>query len=181
MGDADALEQRFAADVGLSPVEPLVAHQNFGELLAERQGRVERGARVLEHHADAGAAHPVDFGRALGPQILAREPDCTAALDGVSRKVAHDREGERGLARAGFSDEPQNLAARDREANVVEGPEGAGRCRIIQGVTLHGEHIHAHALGFSASRRPSPSRLKPMATSAMARPGQTIIQGLRNR
>ena len=49
-----------------------MAAQHLGELPAERQRRVERGRRVLEHHADARAADRRRSRAAAGAQILRR-------------------------------------------------------------------------------------------------------------
>src|SRR3546814_19565585 len=56
IGDLHPPEHVDAAAPDLSIVEPAVELQPLGESLADRQRRVERGHRFLEHHAHAGTA-----------------------------------------------------------------------------------------------------------------------------
>ena len=101
-----------------------MAHQHLGKLLAQLERGVERHGRVLEDHGDAPAADRVHLGLAVLAQIVAGEIDDAAALDGVGRQGAHDRPGERRLARAGFADQAHDLAGCDRQVDGVERAEG---------------------------------------------------------
>ena len=177
------VEEPHALGLGRPPLEAAVALDHLPELLAKRQRRVQRGARVLKHHGDPPPAHRRDLARAHGAEVVGPEPDRPARLHGVARQVAHDGVGERGLARARLAHEPQHLAARDGKAHVRERPERSCAGRVVECVAVDREDRRRHdpVLGFSASRRPSPRRLNPTATSAMAIPGQTSIQGLRKR
>jgi hypothetical protein len=79
---------------------------------ADAQPRVERGIGILEHHLHA-AAQRAKF-------RLARDLDAVEA-DGAAGGLdqpQHQARG-RGLAAAGFADERQRLAARDREGDAI--------------------------------------------------------------
>ena len=74
---------------------------------------------------------------------------------------------------------PSTSPRRDRERHVVQHAQrarGASRSRACSPATAR-IGGHRSSRGLSASRRPSPSRLKPIAVSAMATAGATIIQG----
>ena len=114
------------------------------------------------------------------PQILAGKLERAGQLDGIGRQRAHDRPGERGLARSGFADQPDHLAPRDPEVDAVECADGAGSRDVVERVALDREDVglgRHQVRGLRASRNPSPSRLKPIATSAIDKLGQRIIQG----
>ena len=50
----------------------------LGDLVADCNVRRQRGHRVLEYHADAGAAHPVEIGRSATDQF--GKPETRASL-----------------------------------------------------------------------------------------------------
>ena len=49
--------------------------QHLGDLPADGQHRVERGHRLLEHHADVAAAHPSHLRLGEAAQVAAIEQD----------------------------------------------------------------------------------------------------------
>ena len=136
---------------------------------AERQRRIERGRRILEHHADAPAAdrcRSPSAGwsrRSVSPRRM-RPPRFAR----IGRQVAHDRPGERRLARAGFAHQAQHLARpRSRGRSSLQ---HAPACRLRRRSRACSPRIvqapgSSLVRGLSASRSPSPSRLKPIATS----------------
>ncbi|MNV26375.1 hypothetical protein D3C71_1174950 [compost metagenome] len=75
-----------------------VADQNFRKLRAERQRRVERGARILKHHADATATNGLHLPLGFFQQIVTAEQDLPARFASILWQIAHDRPCERGLA-----------------------------------------------------------------------------------
>src|SRR6185369_17957213 len=103
-------EQRLALAPGLRLGEAAMAHQYLRHLFAELERRVERGAGILENHADTPPPDRRDLPGALRPQILAGQQDLAAPLHGVTRQIAQDRPGQRGLARARLADKPHRLA-----------------------------------------------------------------------
>jgi hypothetical protein len=177
--DADVRQQRGPLVRRLACAHPAMADQHFGELGAERQRRVQRCRRILEHHSDAPAANRVDVALARFHQVDVAQADA-ACLARRRRQMPHDRPRKRGLARPGLSDQPHHFAACDRQRNAIERAEQPGWRRILERVAVDSEHrfaFRAHVRGFSASRKASPSRLKPIATVAIATLGHTIIHG----
>ena len=64
LGHADLGEQRFGARDRLAPAHAEVLDQRLGDLLADREHRVERAHRVLEHAGDVAAAQRLQLARA---------------------------------------------------------------------------------------------------------------------
>ena len=98
-----------------------VRADGLDDLVADAIERVEAGERVLEHHADAPAAH---LAHLLGRQVV-------DALAGQAHLAAHDAprrleqadDGSAGqrLAGARLADHAQHLAAGDVEGDIVDG------------------------------------------------------------
>ena len=88
------------------PWRPCVQQQRLADRLADRQPRVERRARVLEHEAHARGAP------CAGPPWRCRPCSCRAtssrALD--ERQQPDDRPADRGLARPGLAHQADDLA-----------------------------------------------------------------------
>src|SRR5439155_12190427 len=91
---------------------------------------------------------------------------------GIARQMAHQRPGERALAGAGLSDEAQYLAWSDLQRNVVQHTHRASGRDVVECIILDRKYRgHRSSFGLRASRRPSPTRLKAMAVSAIAAEG----------
>src|SRR5690606_12551777 len=92
--------------------------------------------------------------------------------DAVLGGEAHDGAAGLRLAGAAFPDDAQPLAA-EREGDAAHGLDEAGARREGDTQVLDGQKSAHWPLprGSSASRRPSPSRLKPRLTTRMAKPG----------
>src|SRR6185437_511364 len=150
----------------------------LGELVADREDRVERGHRLLEDHADAGAAQPPHRALVERQKILAGE--AYAAGGDARRRLGqkpHDRQGGDALAAAALADDAEHLALGDLEADVVDGGDLAASAGEDGSQVLHREQAHCwiFSLGSSTSRRPSPSRFKPITVIASAAPGTAMI------
>src|SRR6185503_13963052 len=116
--EADQLEQlgdHFAA-VGI--VADAVDDQRLDQDVVDRHARIERAERVLEDELQLASesgellaldGHDVD----LAAPIV--EHDAAGALVGIGLDAAHQHLRERGLAAAGFADQPQAFAALDIE------------------------------------------------------------------
>ena len=121
----------------------LVEAEALGDLLADGDGGVERGHRVLEDHTHLAAANPAHrvLGRAgevdgpsarIGevPTILVGERlsevrvvELDAAVHDLPRGVdeAHRRERRHGLSRPGLTDETDGFALFDGQIEPVDG------------------------------------------------------------
>ena len=102
------------------------------------------------------------------------------------RRQAHDGEAGDALARAGLAHQRQRLARPDREGNIVDGrhlatvgPEGDGEvCGHRERMGIHVQTHHAtSSRASSASRRPSPMKLKLVTASVITRPGRSPARG----
>jgi len=63
IGDADIGERRDRALMRLAPGDALVRADGLGDLLADREHRIECARRLLEDHADAAATQPAQRAR----------------------------------------------------------------------------------------------------------------------
>src|ERR1700759_4606883 len=93
--------------------------QGLGDLLADREHRIERAHRLLEDHADAPAADPAHLARADLQEIAAVEQDLAGHAALGPRQEAQDGEAGDGLAAARFADDAQPLAGPELEADVT--------------------------------------------------------------
>src|SRR5580765_3227304 len=143
------------------------------ELRADGVEGVERGERVLEHHADAAAAQPAHL---LGLQVV-DAPSFQAHLAGGDAprplEQADDAEAGDRLAGARLAHHAENLPRGDREAHVVDRDQVATSRREFNLEMLDFEnHL---SFGLRASRSQSPSRLTESTSSTSAAPGTTVI------
>ena len=117
--------------------------------------RAQARMRLLEDHLHP-AAEPTQLGPARPPEVSSVEEDCAR-----SRPLqADDRPAERGLARARFADETDDLAARDVEVDVVYGVHGPGFVpQHLRDKPALVEEVHAHPAELDerlgAHRRPA--------------------------
>src|SRR5260221_11690644 len=152
-----------------------MADEDVLDLPPDRADRVERRPRVLEDHRQLATAHLLQRALACRQQVEAAEDD--AAGGDPRRRVedAHDGEGGDRFAGAGLADDTQRLAARQREADPLEGayrarPGAEFHRQIVNGEKRHLAHVRI--LGSTISRSPSPSRLKQKTASIRAMPGK---------
>ena len=97
-----------------------VLHQNFGDLLADLQDRIERCHRFLKDHANAVAAdflHGLEWQR---QEVLTLEIDPAGHPRIAGRQKPHDRHGRDALAGTGFTDDGDGLLRIDVEADIVD-------------------------------------------------------------
>ena len=122
--DADGLQHGEAAGQRVWAGDFFVDQQRFDELLTDAQVGVERGHRILENHADAPAADGAQLAGRAAEEVNAVEHR-RAGFDprGRRRQQAEQREAGDGLARAGFADETERLAALQRKTHAVHGTD----------------------------------------------------------
>jgi hypothetical protein len=98
----------------------------LGQLLGDREDRVQRRHRLLEDHRDAPAPDAAQLGRRRGQQILALEQDASIR-DPAGRigNQAQHRQGGDALAAAGLADDAQHLAGHHVETDAVDRGEAA--------------------------------------------------------
>jgi hypothetical protein len=121
VGNADERKELEDARSRLIAGHGRVQLDRLHHLVADGCHRIEAGHRLLEDHADPGAAHGAHLGDRQGQEIAALELDAAAGLDAAG--LGHQpHDGERGhrLAAPGFADQRQRLARRNREADAVD-------------------------------------------------------------
>ncbi len=109
----------------------------IGDRARGREARIEAVGRILEHHLDALAQRqPREGVRRDRTDVLTVEHDEAVGL--VDQAHDHGRGGR--LAAAGFANQPDALAAIDREADAVDGAErlGLGRRLALEDVAETG-------------------------------------------
>ena len=121
VGDADQLQQLHGAAFRRGMGHAAMLLQPLGELPPDGQHRVQRGHRLLEHHADVAAAHLAHLGFAQAHQVAPGEPDLALRdAAGRVRDQAQNRHGAHGLAGAALADDRNGFARIDRIRNAVD-------------------------------------------------------------
>ena len=159
----------------------------LGDLVADREHRVQRGHRLLEDHGDPVAADRTHRRLVEAEQIAALEAH--RAVDDAAdlgRQQPQDRQRGDALAAAGFADDAERLAGIDREADAVDGARDAVlgeemRLEPVDGEDRLHRYIRRASRGSSRSRSPSPTRLTASTTIARQMPGKKIVHGARAR
>src|SRR5436305_1702750 len=120
--EAHLLEQGRDASLGVGPARDPMDRQRLGEHLAHRHPRVERTVGVLKYDLHSASQ------RAQGPRP---EGDHVLTVDRDAPRVGLDQPEDGppdgGLAAPRLAHEPQRLAGRDRERDVVDGAHHGAR------------------------------------------------------
>src|SRR5438128_7993114 len=156
--------------------QALMAAQALGNLLADRQHRVERGHRLLEDEANLLGPDVIKFAARERHQIAALEQDL--ALDDAARRhrdQLEDRHRRDGLAAAGFPDNAERLALVERDVDAVDRLQHAivGGKVGLQALDLEQRRHQITRLASSASRMPSPMKLMATTATKIAPPGNS--------
>ena len=150
--------------------------QRLRDLVADADHRMKRRGRVLEDHADrraADLAHPL---LGDGDEVHAFEPRVPAGLSAL--KQPHERHRRRRLAASALADKAKRFACVEREGDTVDGLRSAeGDCEILDREKTRRAAHRRPIFGSSASRSPSPMKLKLVTASVIASPGMTASQG----
>ncbi len=165
------------------PARALVDPDRLGDLIADREERVQRGHRVLEDHGDALAADVPHLGIGFLEKVFSLESDLPADDLRRGRQEPQDGEREGRLARAGFSDDAERLAGPDGQRDLVHrshharatGAHVVGReiAQLEQG-SGSGHRQSWRSWGSSFTRSQSPRRLAERTISMMQQPGSTV-------
>ena len=123
-------------------------------LPADRQHRVQRRGRILEHHRDLAPAHAAQLSRIQADEFTAVQADRSCHDAARLFDESQDREAGDGLAGARLADQPDDLARGNREAHVVNGLQHAGARREVGAQAADLEQgrrgrVHRFSLGFS--------------------------------
>ncbi|MNU85977.1 hypothetical protein D3C71_757310 [compost metagenome] len=121
-----------------------MCNQHFGNLVADRQRRIEARHRLLKDHRDPVAANIAHFSLRQGCQLLALELHRSFDPAGLGRIKPHDRHRGNALAGTGFTHQGQRLARMNIEGHVAHDgkPDALAVERGFQ--ARHGHHRCAH-------------------------------------
>ena len=173
LGQAHVFEQLDCPLARVPLCQSAMQHQGLSDLRAHAMQRIERRHRLLEDHGDAVAAqfpHRLFIEADEFPPLEADRTGDARAL----RREAHQRQGCHRLAGPGFAHDPQALALGERKRGAIDDALQASRRRAGRRRARRlraASQLRAFSLGSSASRRPSPRRLRPSTLSAIATPG----------
>ena len=172
--DADLGQQVPCPAAHLAAWHGVMGAKCLGDLPADRVAGVERRGGFLEHHRDVPPGQPPAGPRGELAQLGVLERDALGADPAGRRQQPHHRQHRYALARAGFADDAQHLARRHRQVDGLDRVKPAA-CRferdrevphVQQGIA------HLRSFGSSASRSPSPSRLKAITVTRIQSPGK---------
>ena len=164
---------------GASRYRRIVNADRLGDLGADGEDRIEGRHRILEDHADAGAAHPGKLLLRSPGQLHTAKADRSPDLH-ARRQQAHDGKHRHALAAAGLADQAKRLArtrfqihAPDRLKSATRRSEGHFKVANLEQRCIGIPHHWVR--GSRKSRRPSPRKLNPSATERIAMPGPNAI------
>ena len=159
----------------------------LGDLVADREQRVERSHRVLQDHRDPLAAHVAHLGVGFLDQILALEQHPAADDARRGRQDPQDRQRERALTRTDLADDAEGLAGIDAQRHIVDRADDSGALRrdVMGREVLELEQRRRRtgpgpsaqswrSWGSSLTRSQSPRRLAESTISMMQQPGNTV-------
>lgn len=126
LGDADAAQPVDGLLPGRLAAQRRVRLDRLDDLRADLHHRIQAGARLLEDHADAPAAHVAHARLAQVEQVLAVEFQPAAGDAAVVGQQPHQGERRHALAAAGFPHQGEGPALRQRQPHAVDGAHQAG-------------------------------------------------------
>jgi hypothetical protein len=178
--DADLAEEADRFGSRFSEAEAAMGSQRLGDLVADSDHGMERRSRVLEDHANRRPANLAHAFLVERDEVGAVEPRAPARSRPL--KKTQERHRHRRLAASALADEAERLARIEREGDAVDGVGPIERDRQILDREKRRARVRGAAhgrciFGSSASRSPSPMKLKLVTASVIARPGITASHG----
>ena len=175
-GQLQGLEQFKLPGFGFGPCHLAVIECALDDLLANPDGRVERGGGRLGYIGDLGTAHCLAVGATAFHQRNAAYVDGTADDAAAATAIAHGRQADSGLAGAGLANEAEHLAGGEVKINAID-QDGAIGGRDFE--AADGQHLCDFLAHRSAPcvvplilSNQSTTRLTPMVSRAMAAAGK---------
>src|SRR5262245_4641616 len=177
-----------------------VSGQRLLELRLEPERRVQRGGRILGNVRDELAAQLLTLEGGKDEDVAALDPDFASRDPRPATRVSEYGEADRRLARTRFPDEPQDLAGGDLKRDAVDDvlvapvvdldtkvddlERGDARADLVRDGHMrarHGAHfsppVRPRSIPIAARARPSPTRLVPIVSRAMAITGSRTGHG----
>src|SRR5688572_14260690 len=145
--------------------------------MADAIERIERGHRLLEDHADAGATDAIEITLGFAQYLFAVKQD-RAARASVRCQKAKRGHHELALARPRLADDGQRVTFGDVQgdaAHSMHSAAGDGEFNLEIANGKKGRR-HQRSVGSRASRRPSPMKLSANRVATRNRAGNVSIQ-----
>ena len=127
IGDADKVQQLDRARPRGPAVQPAMHGEALGDLQPDRQHRVERGHRLLEHDGDVLAAHRRVQRRLGQRQEIGPAPHDASAGRRMAREQTQDGAQDQAFARTGFADQADHFTGGDGDLDAVDRAHRAER------------------------------------------------------
>src|SRR4051812_15019738 len=150
--------------------------QRFGDLGADPHVRGKGGEGILEDHGHRPAAQAVEARLRCAQYFLTAIADA-ASGPAIGGQKTEGRQEKLALARSAFAHHAKAFALPDGKAGILHGMDIAV-CQGEMHIEVRDFEQRCHrSLGSSASRSPSPRKLKQNKVTAMNRAGNSNIQG----
>jgi hypothetical protein len=120
LGNAHAPQQLDRARLRVATPEALMLNERLGDLLSNAHDRIERRHRFLEYHRYGISPDAAHLGFAKPDKLAAVQSYAAFDPPGRLRHKTHHGERRHALAAAGFTDNPENFAARESPAHIVD-------------------------------------------------------------
>ena len=161
---------------------PVALGEDFRDLRADFQHRIERGHRFLKDHPDLTPAQALHFGLGGRDKVGLAIENHRPAKDTPARIVDQpvDRHCRDGFAGPALPDDGDGFAGVKVEADAMNDLRLMSLHPETDGQILDRQKRHGAApcdLGSKMSRKASPRRLKPNTASMMTMAGKISIQG----
>ena len=137
-GNTDRGEQFDAALLRGGHVKLEMLLQRLDQLGADREHRIERRHRVLEHDRQRPPAQPAELLRRKLQQILPIEYHAAGEFC-LLRQQLQDRPRQHGLAATGFADDAERPPGADGKVDTIHRAQIAARRRQLDGDILDGK------------------------------------------
>src|SRR5215510_8450629 len=100
--------------------DALVPHNRLGNLLANREDRVERGHRLLKDHRDLGAAHLAQLAFRHARDLMSGDADAALDMAAARRQETDQRAQGDAFARTGLAEDTEDAARLKTETDAVD-------------------------------------------------------------
>ncbi len=170
VGNADQVQHLGGARPRSTATQTEMLRQALRDLPSHSQHRVQCCHRLLEHDGDLTATQSPQLRLGKRHQVTPLPRDTSGGLRNIWQQTENGAQ-RQAFARTGFADDAEYLAGSDIEADVLHGRDVSDP----HGEIANRQKWRAHVRRRSRLAMPSPSRLKLMPASTIARPGKMDI------
>ena len=177
LAEADLGKHRCDAFRPFGERQIVMQVQRKTDLLRHGHHRIQRGGRILEHHAHVPSAQVGDRCVRRADNLRTTQFDAARHLCG-RRQQTHHGAGDHRFAGTGRADQADTFAVGDVQIDIID-----DRLAVDGDVQMTYDGAHAASLnaglvsGSSASRNASPNRFNATTTMVTTRPGHRTAMG----